>query len=282
MWTEIRLPAIAENNDHVGRKPGEPLCPARFNIKELLKIRDQIGPQLFDAMYQQNPSSTDSQIFKRDWWQYFKKENLPDFGAVIQSWDCGYIKTAKSSYSVCATIGATDEKYFIVDIFRARLEFPELIKAVKVNYAKHHPNLILIESEAAGISLIQTLYNETQLPIKAIKLKNKTKPERAWQITHLVEGCKVYLDEDAAWLSDFIEEVSFFPNFKYSDQVDAVTHGLYFLNNSSRSWAGIRPKVTKRPSSGRPPLYGDHKFEESREPTGLFTSSVWIRTTILP
>ena len=87
MWTEIRLPAIAEDNDPIDRKPGEALCPERFNIKELLKIRDQIGPQLFDAMYQQNPSTPGTQIFKRDWWRFYRKENHPDFGVIIQSWD---------------------------------------------------------------------------------------------------------------------------------------------------------------------------------------------------
>jgi predicted phage terminase large subunit-like protein len=258
MWTEIRLPAIAEDNDPIGRKPGEALCPERFNIKELLKIRDQIGPQLFDAMYQQNPSTPGTQIFKKDWWKFYRKENQPDFGVITQSWDCGFYKTENSSYSVCATIGATEEEYYILDIFRARLEFPELIRAVKNNYEKYHPNLILIESEAAGISLIQTLYNETQLPIKAIKLKNKTKTERAWEITHLIESGKVYLEEDSVWLPIFLEEINTFPHSRYSDQVDSVTQGLYFLKNSSKSWVGNRPTVTKRRSSGREPLYGNN------------------------
>ena len=65
MWTEIRLPAIAEDDDPVGRKPGEPLCPERYKIQALLKIRDQMGPQLFDAMYQQNPSAAATQMFKQ-------------------------------------------------------------------------------------------------------------------------------------------------------------------------------------------------------------------------
>jgi hypothetical protein len=120
--------------------------------------------------------------------------------------------------------------------------------------------MILIESEASGISVIQTLYNETQLPIKAIKLRNKTKTERAWEITHLVESSNVYLPEDASWLPDFLEEVTIFPQSKYSDQVDSITQGLYFLKNSSRSWAGRRSRVTIRPSTGREELYPDSKL----------------------
>ena len=91
MWTEIRLPAIAENDDPIGRKPGEALCPERFNIKELLKIRDQIGPQLFDAMYQQNPSTPGNQIFKIDWWQFYRKEKTDPEGSA--SYFCMFFDT---------------------------------------------------------------------------------------------------------------------------------------------------------------------------------------------
>lgn len=273
MWSEIRLPAIAEEDDPIGRKPAEPLCPERFNIKELLEIRDQIGPQLFDAMYQQNPSTTGTQMFKKDWWKSFEKENLPDFDVIIQSWDCGYIKTANSSYSVCATIGSMKDEYYILEVFRERLEFPELIRAVQNNYARFRPNLILIESEASGISVIQTLYNETHLPIKAIKLRNRTKTERAWEVTHLVESGKVHLPEKAIWLTDFLEEITLFPQSKHSDQVDAFTQGLYFLNNSARRWSRKSSRETMRPSTGREELYPDSKNKHT-EGYSLFNG--WI------
>jgi predicted phage terminase large subunit-like protein len=273
MWTEIRIPAIAEDNDPIGRKPGEPLCPERFNIKELKEIRDQIGPQLFDAMYQQNPSTTGTQMFKKNWWKSFEKENLPDFNVIIQSWDCGYIKTANSSYSVCATIGSMEDEYYILEVFRERLEFPELIRAVQNNYARYRPNLILIESEASGISVIQTLYNETELPIKAIKLRNRTKEERAWEVTHLVESGKVHLPEKATWLNGFLEEITLFPQSKYSDQADAFTQGLYFLNNSARRWSRRGSRITIRPSTGREELYPDSKVNDFNE-YGLFKD--WI------
>jgi predicted phage terminase large subunit-like protein len=269
MWTEIRLPAIAEDNDPAGRRPGEPLCPERYTIQELLNIRDQIGPQLFAAMYQQNPSELGSQMFNRDWWEYYPYEDIYMLDGLIQSWDIAYKKTETAAYSVCATIGVRAEEYFIVDIYRARLEFPDLIRAVKNCYSLHKPNKILIEAQGAGISLVQTLYSESELPLKPIKLKNQSKIERAWTITDIVEAGRVKLKADALWLPTFLEEFTAFPNGRFSDQVDAVTQGLYFLKNSSRSWAGRSSRVTIRPSTGREELYPDTKLDPATG-SGLF------------
>ena len=194
---------------------------------------------------------------------------------MIQSWDCGFSKTENSSYSVCATIGASEDQYYLLDIFRERLEFPELIRAVKNSFVLHRPDMILIESEASGISVIQTLYSETQLPIKAIKLRNRTKIERAWEITHLIEAGKVFLDEDAAWLPHFMEEITTFPNSQYLDQVDSVTQGLHFLKNNSKRWTGEKPMAVKRVSTGREPLYPASTVESFRGSSLDFRN--WLR-----
>jgi predicted phage terminase large subunit-like protein len=270
-WTEIRLPAIAEENDPAGRKNGEPLCPERFKTSDLMKIRDQIGPQLFDAMYQQNPSQIDSRMFKAEWWKYFNSKDYRVYDAIVQSWDCGFSKTVYASYSVCITVGIKDDTYYIIDVFRKRLEFPDLIKALKTNHLRRNPGLILIEAEASGRSLIQTLHRETQLRIWPVKLNNKSKQERAWEITHLIESGKVYLDADAEWLPNFLEEFSKFPEGRYSDQVDALTQALQFISTSSLALIKReRPSSANRPSTGRAKLYPDTYFSRNNSNTKIF------------
>lgn len=54
-WEVINFPAIAEDNDALGREIGDPLCPSRFDRKALEKIRDDVGAQVWNALYQQRP-----------------------------------------------------------------------------------------------------------------------------------------------------------------------------------------------------------------------------------
>jgi hypothetical protein len=55
-WELIRLPALAEPGDPLGRPEGAALCPQRYNVDALKNIRKGVGTQVWDALYQQNPS----------------------------------------------------------------------------------------------------------------------------------------------------------------------------------------------------------------------------------
>jgi predicted phage terminase large subunit-like protein len=253
-WREIRFPALAEVNDPLGRDVGEALCPQRYSVEDLLKKKDQMGYAMFEALYQQNPSAPQSGIFDRNWWKFYKEIEKPEFLSLIQSWDCGYQKTEGAAFSVCITIGVASNGFYIIDVYRDRLDFPSLVKSVKLQYKKFNPQLILIEAGGSGISLAQTLFSETRLPIKAVKTNNQSKESRAWEISGMVEAGRVMLPQKAPWLVLFTEELSLFPNSKYKDQTDSLSQALFFLRNH-RPWID---RSRKRPSSGREPLYGSN------------------------
>ena len=59
-WEVLSFPAIAEKNDLIGRKPGEALCPERFDIHELMKTKAATYNHMWEALYQQNPQSVSS------------------------------------------------------------------------------------------------------------------------------------------------------------------------------------------------------------------------------
>ena len=54
-WEVIKLPAIAEENDLLGRAVGEPLWPERFPLSELEAIKKSLGGRLWNGLYQQDP-----------------------------------------------------------------------------------------------------------------------------------------------------------------------------------------------------------------------------------
>ena len=68
-WTRLRLPALAEANDPLGRKPGEALWPEQYSRKDLLRIKGAVLPRDWDAMYQQAPKKEQGTIFKREWFE---------------------------------------------------------------------------------------------------------------------------------------------------------------------------------------------------------------------
>ena len=66
-WTLINLPAIAEENDPMGRAIGEALCRERFDEKDLALKRTDVGELIWSALYQGSPVSMGGIIVKGDW-----------------------------------------------------------------------------------------------------------------------------------------------------------------------------------------------------------------------
>jgi len=217
-WVNINFPAVSENN--------EPLFPERFDTEALNKIKKQIGTNAFASLYQQKPISNDNQIYKETWWQYYRE--LPNLQYKIQSWDTAFKEKEHNDYSVCLTMGSNNNNYYVVDVYKDKMEFPALTRRVIALADKHNPDYILIEDKASGQSLIQTLKNDTRLPIKAISVQGD-KELRAHLATPLIESGKVFLPERAVWLNDFLTEMNDFPLSAHDDIVDSFNQGLEYL-----------------------------------------------------
>lgn len=198
------------------------------DIDELVK---QISPALRDQeIYGKFIDKESSGIIKRDWWRYYDDEAYLTRQRVfkkVQSWDTAFKKNQENDYSVCTTWLVGETGYYLIDLWKGRVEFPELKRKVVELHKLHSANEILIEDKASGQSLIQELQRDTALPIKAIKV-NEDKIARVHSVTPLIEAGKVFLPRNRHWLSDFIDECEEFPNGEFDDVVDSVSQ---FLNN---------------------------------------------------
>ena len=151
------------------------------------------------------------------------------FDMVVQSWDSAYKTGELNDYSACTTWGRTpDRRYYLLDVFRARLAFPQLIARVQAHYELHRPHTILVEDCASGASLIQSLRQESALPIKEIRPEGD-KVTRLNLLTGLIESGHVILPPTAPWLDDFLLEITRFPRAKHDDQVDSFTQALAWM-----------------------------------------------------
>ena len=180
-WEVLSLPAIALNDEHYSyqtifgeqhflRKAGEALHPERDSVETYRKIRENIGEYNFQSQYQQTPESREGGVVKRDWLQYYEPVERPDyFSFVLQSWDTAHKSEEMNDYSVCTTWGLANQKFYLLDVFRKRLTYPQLKYAVGDLYRGFRPTKLLIEDKSSGIPLIQELKAEGVYSIEPYK-----------------------------------------------------------------------------------------------------------------
>lgn len=232
-WETLNLPALAEPNDPMGRAEGEPLWPDCYPLQDLERLRSAIGPRDWSSLYQQRPSAAEGSIFKRDRWRTYDPGGMDpklvlsslEIDHVVQAWDTAFKTKETNDYSVCCTIGVSKARYYVLEVWRARVEFPDLQRAMIAQDSKWRPHAVLIEDTSAGQSLIQELYRSTRLPIIPVKA-DKDKVSRAHAITSTHEAGLCYLPPSEYWASDFEDELASFPTAPHDDQVDAFVHAM--------------------------------------------------------
>jgi predicted phage terminase large subunit-like protein len=233
-YTQVCIPQIAETQTTIVfpitkkekiREENSLLHPAREGEIEIAEAKKTLGSFGFACQQQQSPAPKDGGLFKRKWWKFYRE--LPtNILFTIQVWDCAQTEDVSSDWSVCATWAATESGYYLLNIFREKMEYPQLKKAVALQYDARKPNGIWIENKSAGIALIQDLKQETKLPIIAFNPGKLSKINRAEAVTPTVEAGNCYLPTNAAFVEAFVDEHSKFPNASHDDQVDTTSMAL--------------------------------------------------------
>jgi predicted phage terminase large subunit-like protein len=118
--------------------------------------------------------------------------------------------------------------YYLLDVWRGRLEFPHLKRKLIELARDHSANRILIEQAGPGLHLIQEFRNDTvpgvALPV-GIKPEGDKRSRMEAQCARF-ETRQVYLPSEALWLSTFLHELLGFPNTRHDDQIDSVSQFL--------------------------------------------------------
>jgi predicted phage terminase large subunit-like protein len=235
-WEVISLPAIAEENDPLGRLPGEALWPERYSLESLLEKQRTVGSQVWAALYQQRPAPPEGALFRRDWWRYYD-EPPAEFDQVLMSVDCAFKNTKDACYVVIQVWGSRGARVYLLDQHREQIDFARTCGRLEGMAAKWPAaTLKLVEDAANGPAVISALQHKLQglVPVKPLGGKYS----RAQAILPLVEAGNVYLPhpDRCPWVGDFIEECASFPNGTYDDQVDAMSQGL-------QRFLGLREEV---------------------------------------
>ena len=172
---------------------------------------------------------------KSAWFRrYAEAEKPARFDTVLQSWDTANTAGELSDYSVSTTWGALGANLYLLDVFRRKLAFPDLFRAVVSQAERHAPDVILIEDRASGTGLIQSLIASGLAQVKAAAPRGD-KVMRLHAQTAMIENGFVWLPREAPWLADYLGELTLFPAGRHDDQVDSTAQALAYLGRSRKA-----------------------------------------------
>ena len=240
-WEHLDLPAIAVEDSELPlgpgqvmqRRAGDILHPARESKDALDRIKSEIGNLMFSAQYQQRPIPLEGNLIQRDWFRYYDALPRPPHPRIVQSWDVAMMTGDSNDYSVCTTWQIVKRDYYLIDVFRERLQYPDLRRKVAALAAQHAARTILIEDVGPGMAILQDLRHELPpgMPRPIGQKPKGSKADRMVAQSAKIEAGHFYLPRQAAWLDSFMLELLAFPSGRYDDQVDSVSQ---FLN-----WAAL-------------------------------------------
>lgn len=237
-YEHLNLPAIAESPHEFPlhfdrqwrRKVGDLLNPGRMNQQALDELRKDLGPRTFSAQFQQNPVAPEGAIVDTSKLHLF--EDFPeeqDCDMWVQSWDTASSADPDRSFSVCMTFAHSNGAWYLADLFRARLEFPELKAKVLALKEKWDPDRVLIESASSGKSILQQLRVEKRREgVIAVNPVGSKAERLEAQLDMLYDGRVRFCPSDAFW-PDLLNELRAFPEGSHDDQVDSLSQFLNWI-----------------------------------------------------
>jgi predicted phage terminase large subunit-like protein len=233
---------------------GKACWPEYWDQSELEGVRASLSAAKWNAQWQQDPTSEEGAIIKKEWWQLWDGAEVPQLEYIIQSYDTAFSKATTADYSAITTWGVFYPKQdgpanlILLDSKKGRWDFPELKSKALEQYNFWEPETVIIEAKASGTPLTQEL---RQLGIPVVNFtpsKGNDKLTRVHAVSPLFESGMIWAP-DERWADEVVEECAAFPNGEHDDLVDSTTQALMryrqgnFVQLPSDDWADEEPST---------------------------------------
>ena len=223
-WEVVEFPAILPS--------AAPLWPEFWEKDALFSINASLPVGKWNAQWQQTPTTSESAIVKREWWQPWEKEEIPPVKYILQSYDTAFSKKESADYSAITTWGIFEpeeggpDNIVLMDAQRGRWNFPELKEKAYEEYEYWEPDMVLVEAKATGTPLIDELRLRGIPALGFAPGKGRDKVTRMHMVAPLFEAGVVWAPIDKKFADEVIEEVVSFPNGDHDDFCDSMTLAL--------------------------------------------------------
>ena len=222
-WEVVEFPAILPSN--------EPIWPQYWKLEELESVKASLTEQTWQAQWQQQPTSEEGSIIKREWWQVWEEERIPDLVHIIQSYDTAFSRKETADYSAISTWGIFypeengKPNAILIDCKKGRWDFPELKKVAMEEYKYWEPETIIVEAKASGLPLTHELRTMGIPVVNFTPSKGNDKHVRVNSVAPLFEAGMVWRP-DERWAEEMVEECAAFPYGEHDDLVDSMTQAM--------------------------------------------------------
>jgi predicted phage terminase large subunit-like protein len=223
-WVRLRMPALAEEHDQLGRQPGEALWPWRYPLKRLKRILHALGEYVWNALYQQNPVPSEGGLFKRAWLK--PVDGLPEIDFAARYWDLAMSAKTSADYTVGVKIGhGMDGHWYVLDVVRRQLDWGQVTQFLADVMLHDGPEVMQGIEEAGYMSrAVQDLNADSRLHGYAIYgyPVDKDKLTRALPVAAKFAAGLLHIVQ-AGWNRDYVDELCSFPKGAHDDQVDGTS-----------------------------------------------------------
>lgn len=245
-WKVVNLPEIQDEHNNYPhpkdqRQHGEVLWSGRYSLEHVNKIKNSVGSKVFNALYQQRPTTDGGQIIKAEWIQYFKE--LPEIDYYIASWDCAFKDTKTSDFVVGTVWAVCGSNKYLVYLVRERMGITETMKQMIIVSKKFDLRYQVIEDKANGPAIIQMLKNkipallafnpEGSKEARANAVAPQFEAGNIWIPSKYVEKNREQFGTVIAKLDEYVNELTTFPNGANDDMVDSTTQALLKIGYKS-------------------------------------------------
>lgn len=254
MWKIIAFPALAEDDDIMGRKRDEPLWPERITFK-FLDSQRRLSPKGFAALYQGRPAPEDGDFFKKEWMTTYQPNELPRNLRKYCSSDHAVSLAQDRDPTVLIPCGVDEEGtiWILPDVWWRRAETDDVVDAMMELMSQHKPLIWWAErghiSKAIGPFLRKRMQEEAVYCAIDEVVPVKDKQTRAQSIQGRMSMGKVRFPGFSPWWEAARQQMLTFPAGKNDDFVDAIAYIGLGLGRMATATAPRKPINTARVGS---------------------------------
>lgn len=245
-WKIVELQAIANE----GQQNESALWPEWYGLTDLKRIRDEIGPRDWSALYQQRPQPDDGTYFQRAWFKWY--EDLPK----------------ELNYYICSDYAVTDNggdytehgvfgvspsgNVYAVDWWSGQATADVWIDALLDLIGKYKPLAVFGEAGQIRRAIEPFLSRRSQERKVYARfewvVRNRDKASMARGIQARASMGKLWLPSVSEWAQSVVSQALSFPAGKHDDKVDVLALMGLVLDEAHPA---IAAKPEKRQNSDR-------------------------------
>jgi predicted phage terminase large subunit-like protein len=247
-WKVVKLPALAEENDPLGRAVGEALCPERYTRESLLDIQAEIGAYAFEALFQLRPTLREGGMFKWAWFTIIPE--IPQANVVkrVRYWDTAGTESG-GDYTVgtlMSKVHLTGAQHYYVVEDRVKGQWSvahrdqQIVAAAERDGAKYGQRAVQIwlekEAGVGGAERTQAIVSQLEGFNVHTEPASGSKEYRAEPLAGQAEVGNVKIVK-ATWNTDWLESMAAFgPGCLHDDDTDSASGAFNKLAVANRAF----------------------------------------------